>query len=460
MIRAYTTSALVVLLLTCPPLSGQQNPATRIARASRDAVVHIAAFDADSSEIRTGSGFFIADDGTLITNYHVIEDASFVQIKLATGARYGEVEYLGALPERDLVALRVVGVTPITLGVNPIVPPVGDRVYVVGSPLGLEGSFSEGIVSGIREIAGVRLIQFTAPISPGSSGGPLLDSNGKVIGVATATYTKGQNLNLAIPSANFLGLLSSGAFQRLTRSLVPPRSTPRKASKWYAPGSPEGIYDYFSGKNGETGVRREGVMVLMPTSVGHVLFGYWKDPAFTGEYTAVDDPVTILPDGRVYGHIQEPLEGGFVNDSTFGLAPPDREPRAYDMWTFSRSGLEEDLPHPTGLFQMSGSRGSYDLEGVAAIVYTEFRERSSEARLCMVRIVMKDERAYSLDFSTTAKVYNDGRISLEPTAMGNQKISGRGTLRAGQLALTVYRQITNAYYVEYSLAGRKEYPAP
>jgi S1-C subfamily serine protease len=76
---------------------------------------------------------------------------------------------------------------------------VGDKVYAVGNPLGLEGTFSEGIISGMRFIGGHATMQITAPISPGSSGGPILDGSGSVIGVAVATFKNGQNLNLAIP---------------------------------------------------------------------------------------------------------------------------------------------------------------------------------------------------------------------------------------------------------------------
>ena len=76
---------------------------------------------------------------------------------------------------------------------------VGEKIYAVGNPLGLEGTFSEGIISGLRHVGADIIIQITAPISPGSSGGPILNSSGDVVGVATATFKAGQNLNFAIP---------------------------------------------------------------------------------------------------------------------------------------------------------------------------------------------------------------------------------------------------------------------
>ena len=76
----------------------------------------------------------------------------------------------------------------------------GQKVVAIGSPLGLFNSISDGIVSGFREINGIPMIQFTAPISSGSSGGALLDMYGRLVGLITAGFDKGQNLNLAVPS--------------------------------------------------------------------------------------------------------------------------------------------------------------------------------------------------------------------------------------------------------------------
>jgi hypothetical protein len=86
---------------------------------------------------------------------------------------------------------------------------VGDEVYAVGNPEGLEGTFSQGIVSAIRHIGSDTVLQMTAPISPGSSGGPVLDSRGNAVGIAVATFSEGQNLNLAIPSSYLTALAAS-----------------------------------------------------------------------------------------------------------------------------------------------------------------------------------------------------------------------------------------------------------
>lgn len=96
---------------------------------------------------------------------------------------------------------------------------VGDSVFAVGNPQGLEGTFSQGIISSIRQIGTETLLQLTAPISPGSSGGPVLNSQGEVIGVSVATFRGGQNLNFAIPAKYLRELLTrSGSAVPLTRA--------------------------------------------------------------------------------------------------------------------------------------------------------------------------------------------------------------------------------------------------
>jgi hypothetical protein len=93
---------------------------------------------------------------------------------------------------------------------------VGDEVFVAGNPQGLEGTFSQGIVSGLRDVESGTLLQITAPISPGSSGGPVLNSEGNVIGISVATFTSGQNLNFAIPANYLASLLVASNTNRIT----------------------------------------------------------------------------------------------------------------------------------------------------------------------------------------------------------------------------------------------------
>jgi len=154
-----------------------------------------------------GSGFFVRD-GEVTSNLHVVKGAARGYAKIVgQKARY-DIEGITAVdPERDLVVLRISGAraSTLTLGNSDAVQ-VGETVYAVGNPQGLEGTFSQGIISSIRDVGTDKLLQITAPISPGSSGGPVLNSKGEVIGVSVATFRGGQNLNFAIPS-NYLKAL-------------------------------------------------------------------------------------------------------------------------------------------------------------------------------------------------------------------------------------------------------------
>jgi len=152
--------------------------------------------DANGQSISLGSGFFVRD-GEIASNLHVVEGAARGYAKLVGEKTKYDIEGITAVdPERDLVILKISGGRSerLALGDSDIVQ-VGESVYAVGNPQGLEGTFSQGIVSSIREVGTDKLLQITAPISPGSSGGPVLNGKGEVIGVSVATFSGGQNLN-------------------------------------------------------------------------------------------------------------------------------------------------------------------------------------------------------------------------------------------------------------------------
>jgi len=165
--------------------------------------------DSNGQPLSLGSGFFISK-GIIATNAHVIEGASSATAKLVGDAH--TLQILGTLAldrNADLVLLKVDSSAPALILGPSTSPAVGDNVYVVGNPLGLEGTFSAGMISGVRHIDEDSILQMTAPISPGSSGGPVMDSSGVVIGIAEATFTDGQNLNFAVPAFYLSRLLAS-----------------------------------------------------------------------------------------------------------------------------------------------------------------------------------------------------------------------------------------------------------
>lgn len=181
--------------------------AARVARANLPSLVTIAALDDHDQPLSLGSGFFISRTGIVATNSYVVERATRLVLRWQ-GHLGSATRVVGFDPRYDLVTLQTsfTSTPAVTIGDSATVT-VGEDVIALGSPQGLEGTVSAGIVSGIREIDGTRLLQITAPISPGSSGGPVFNSGGHVIGVATATLAKGQNLNFALPG-NLLKQLS------------------------------------------------------------------------------------------------------------------------------------------------------------------------------------------------------------------------------------------------------------
>ncbi len=204
--------------------------ARQIARKTFPAVVLLVMEDANGQPASLGSGFFVSDQ-VVATNMHVIEGAARGYAKLVgQGPKYDVAGTVGLDGVADLALLKISGVQapPLQLGESKQVA-VGDQIYVVGNPQGLEGTFSQGIVSGIRTFDSDSLLQITAPISPGSSGGPVLDSRGDVIGIAVATFKGGQNLNFAIPVSYLKSLLSRSATTP-TRALSAPDTSSRSRS--------------------------------------------------------------------------------------------------------------------------------------------------------------------------------------------------------------------------------------
>ena len=173
--------------------------ARAVYQQARDSVVVIMAFDETAQGISFGSGFFVEDGNAVVTNLHVIQGAVTLKIKTHSGVVTDVVSVLAYDSERDLAVLRPVhSGKPLPLATR--APDIGEEIVAIGNPKGLEATVSDGIISGIREDEGDTYYQISAPISPGSSGGPILNFRGDVVGVATFQYTDGQNLNFAVPA--------------------------------------------------------------------------------------------------------------------------------------------------------------------------------------------------------------------------------------------------------------------
>lgn len=199
-----------------------------IIRAAIGSVLSITVFDSAGTAFAQGSGFLVDSRGTLVTNYHVIRYASSAGAKSANGAFYKVKGVLAVDPDNDLAVLRLdgIGFTYLKLGDSDTAL-VGDKVIAIGSPLGLEASVSDGVVSAIRTLDSAPVIQTTAAISPGSSGGALLNVEGEVIGVTTFNVTGGQNLNFAVPSKYIKPLLATQTIMPFAPIQPPPDSQPK-----------------------------------------------------------------------------------------------------------------------------------------------------------------------------------------------------------------------------------------
>lgn len=204
--------------------------AKEIYKKVNPSIVYIELYNQHDQPVSTGSGIIISKDGEIATNFHVISDISlgkYVKIKLSNGKIYKTSKVLGYSEDQDLAVLKIDGPTnlPVAqLGDSSKIS-TGDKVYALGSPLGIQNTLSEGIISNRSIVVdNVRRIQTSAAVSPGSSGGALVNQNGKVIGVVVASFTDGQNMNLAIPVNTLKSLRTNSGITLLEmhNKLLPP----------------------------------------------------------------------------------------------------------------------------------------------------------------------------------------------------------------------------------------------
>ncbi|HUO29743.1 MAG TPA: serine protease [Bryobacteraceae bacterium] len=307
-----------------------------------------------------GSGFVLRG-GLIVTNCHVIAGAARGYVRLVgKDAKYA---IQGTVAVDDTNDLALVAVTDLKAPALPLADSshvvVGDDAYAVGNPQGLEGTFSQGIISAIRHSQGVMRFQITAPISPGSSGGPILDTTGKVIGIAVGIFTGGQNLNLAIPSSYLLSLTN-----KIAAEVTPLRSQPPRPNtsvlgdldspaaqgvvgenlswteRWWGTGGPEsGDYTLSLRNQLQQEVRQVKFVVIFFDQRGRPLA--FNENAFSG---AIPAGLAVRVRGSVDGSVRG-LETRFeIRVLDFRIGPPpevDESP----FWKAARDAVVRD---PTG----------------------------------------------------------------------------------------------------------------
>lgn len=215
--------------------SAQQNIPSLIKKV-QPSVVLITAYDTIGNKSSQGSGFFISQKGEVITNWHVVSDTTFAMVKTTTGAIYEVIGVKAKDEKRDIVKL-VLAAKDISfsyLRLSPSLPSVGEQILVIGSPHGLESTVSDGLVSGLRKIPDIgNVIQISAPISQGSSGGPVINLKGEVVGIASFQLIEGQNLNFAYSAKDIAQLFTSDSQTITPLSLIDTYESRFKAANRY-----------------------------------------------------------------------------------------------------------------------------------------------------------------------------------------------------------------------------------
>jgi S1-C subfamily serine protease len=209
--RSSVVAIIALLVVACGSVKGPERTrmtTKEIISKYKPAIVRVV------SPLGIGTGFFVSGDGKIVTNLHVIQGASELAVVLSDDTQLEVTRVIAVDEAHDLAIIQVSSVSALPtlrLGDSDSVE-AGDRVIAIGNPLGvLDYTVSDGLISSVRSVEGNKVLQISAPISVGSSGGPLFNPYGEVIGIATFIAQQGQNLNFGMPSNYIKPLLASRA---------------------------------------------------------------------------------------------------------------------------------------------------------------------------------------------------------------------------------------------------------
>lgn len=225
-------------------------PGNQVVERVSPAVVLVLAGSGAQEISAIGSGLIVRSDGVILTTYHAVKGAHAVRVQLKNGELFDRVELVAVDERRDIAALRITATglpTVPTVGLAEV--QAGEQIYVLSHAKSLNWTASDGIVSAVRladEVPGAgkgyRVVQFTAPVSPGASGGVLVDAKGRGLGIVVGTVSGGQNLNFAVPLESVLGLaqVSGGTPFANGTDLRPPTPEPMTPAPEPIPMRPRG----------------------------------------------------------------------------------------------------------------------------------------------------------------------------------------------------------------------------
>lgn len=358
---AFTASAALWLCPLANVAAQVVVDAAALVRSTSRAVVLIRTFDSRGEELGLGSGFVISG-GRIVTNAHVVAGAARAEIHDSENRLLGVVDHAVALSTRiDIAVLPQLATAPTPLSLALTEPAVGTRVYAFGAPLGLSNTISDGIVSSFRELSGVRRMQITAPIASGSSGGPIVDEQGRVVGVSVSSLSSGQNLNFAVPADEVRAIIASPpgryAFtsaQDQARGVGTPIPSPRPAVTTLRLDAPvvgrleqneltdDGVHQALFAFDGQRG---QSITIRVVSSVDTKATLAYLDESGTARTIAEDDDsggdlnpriTVVLPETRRYHILVSAYERGQSGDFRLTLAETDsrsvanRDPRWVD----------------------------------------------------------------------------------------------------------------------------------
>jgi len=253
---------IISFLVLAHPVHAEPSDLTDIVSKINPAVVTVLKYDVDRKVTGLGSGFFINKEGLLITNHHVLAGAFYAEVKTINSDIYPITHVIAESKTADLLKVHVdIPETSVEwLVVNDTLPLIAERIVVIGTPMGLEHTVTEGIVSAVRFIQGRgEFFQMSAPISQGSSGGPVLNMKGDVTGISTFIMYMGQNLNFAVSSREINNLTDDINLTLSEWALGESRNHPGMAeilcNKEYSfiiDGVPQSALEYYREKTGKT----------------------------------------------------------------------------------------------------------------------------------------------------------------------------------------------------------------
>lgn len=377
--------------------------AEQISEKCAPAVFYIDIYGFNGALAGSGSGFFISEDGLAITNFHVAANSELLIVTTHDGKRYSDVSIIDSDEDNDLALLKIEGgpFPYLELGDSSKVVQ-GQKVFAIGSPLGLDNTISTGIVSNAKRILNdMTYIQISVPIAPGSSGGALLDESGKVVGITSAGYANSTgDLNLAIPSnqAAKLNKDSTGAQILFKEEFYPDSSK---------------IYDFgaFSGvKEISSSIYPYGWSYTYDVFDFHEGDGS-LDPGDCYAWTMIYYCAALLDKGFERVEADETgLGGSFESEDEIVLVTIDlEEERTIEIITYRIPEYYEDLPELPDLgwylFLDPADEGPYEDSFMYKYIWSDFY--SSDVFLGLLELYFE-----LLEIEGYVKRYDDGKTVL------------------------------------------------